>query len=133
LACADITGNWIATPSGGPTSEWDLTQSGNQITGTSYESSCGVTSTYTVSGSYSFAFGVVSFVLNAANPNPPTDGCGHVLENPDTHIIHLSGNSCSTGTGTWQNSSGSGPLQQQSKTTPNVVTANKTTAHYQVS
>lgn len=60
------------------------------------------------------------------------DSCGNVLPTSDIHTVTLSGSSCSTGSGTWQTPTGSGLLAQQSKTTPNVVTSNPTTAHYKI-
>ncbi|MBV8846305.1 MAG: hypothetical protein JO307_26160, partial [Bryobacterales bacterium] len=137
VPCTDITGNWIATPDYGPQSEWDLTQSGTTVTGTAYASwnaQC-LTATYTVSGTFvsSRSNPNGSFTLNATNPSVTNDGCGNQFLTSDSHTVSLSGSSCSTGSGTYVTSDGTyGVLCQQSKTTPNVVTSNRTTAHYKI-
>jgi hypothetical protein len=135
LGCSDITGNWIASDSTDGTEELDLTQSGNNVSGTIYWSvltDCGVLSMSVSSGQLQ-ANG--SFNLSGTQPTE-YDSCGNLAATSLTYSLTLSGSSCSSGSGTAYSNirpQGAG-ITLASKKTPNTLTPTytPTTAHYLV-
>ena len=117
LPCQDMTGNWVI-PAGGPGggAEWDLTQSGNIVSGTSYVNggACGVISTQ-LSGS-----------LNSDGTFTVSDGghapCGGYSYAPNISQISLTGNSCSNASGSDAN--GGFVLVSKKSTSGNPVPVN---------
>jgi hypothetical protein len=130
LPCNDITGNWISTPDSGLSGEWDLVQSGTNVSGTAYTGyqGCGLI-TYSVSG----GFGGSGFSVVASNPTPSIDSCGLHWTPTDTHTITLSGNSCSAGSGHWSSDfqPSGGNVNWQVKSSSNSINT-PATPHFKV-
>jgi len=108
LTCDNIAGQWVEADNFGNSVGWDLTQSGNSVSGTlsfdDYRGGvfCG-TITYTASGTYTPASdgSTGQFSLMASQPNPSVDNCGLPLAPSETDTVTLSGTACGGGSATF--------------------------------
>jgi hypothetical protein len=133
LDCADISGNWIVQDNFGQQSEWDLTQSGTQVSGTIYFSNnpqnCGIY-TWNLSGQLN---NDGTFIISGQQPDL-FDYCGLPLATSVTeNNLRISGSSCSSGSANWQNNlnqiPNSGTATWAAKQAGNAVSSAPATPH----